>query len=229
MFDKTAKIVYNSLLSKERDERNLQNFEQEMQDLEVEYNFGLKMLETELDILIKEFTREKKYNPVEHTKSRLKSIDSIKKKLIRKNLEITRENAEKNVHDIIGLRIVCTFVSDVYDIVQMIQNSKEIRIIDKKDYIKTPKESGYSSYHLIVLIPVYLASGVKYMEAEIQIRTVTMDFWASLDHKIRYKFLGEIPEEVENQMAKYSQEVKAIDEKMLTLNELVNKYNEKED
>lgn len=207
----------------------MQEFEHNLECLLEEYSFGQKMLETELDILIREFTKIKKYNPVEHIKSRRKSIESIKKKLKKKGLDFTLEAVEKNVHDVIGFRIVCTFVSDVYDIVEMIQSSKEIRIIDKKDYIKNPKESGYSSFHLIVLVPVYLTRGVKYIEAEIQIRTVTMDFWASFDHKIRYKFSGEIPEEVEQEMARYSKEVRAIDQKMLDLNDLVNRYNEKKE
>lgn len=206
-----------------------QEFEHNLECLLEEYSFGQKMLETELDILIREFTKIKKYNPVEHIKSRRKSIDSIKKKLKKKGFDFTIDAVEKNVHDIIGFRIVCTFVSDVYDIVEMIQNSREIRIIDKKDYIKNPKESGYASFHLIVLVPVYLTRGVKYVEAEIQIRTVTMDFWASFDHKIRYKFQGEIPEEVEQEMSRYSKEVRAIDQKMLDLNDLVNRYNEKKE
>ncbi len=202
-------------------------FEYRLQELLEEYQFGHQMLETELSILIKEFAKIKGYNPVEHIKSRIKTVESIKRKLERKNLPLNTDIMEKNIHDIIGFRIVCSFVSDVYDIVEMIQDCKEIRIIDKKDYIKNPKKSGYSSYHLIVLIPVYLTSGIKYMEAEIQIRTVTMDFWASLDHKIRYKFQGEIPDEVKEEMEKYSKEVQTIDEKMLSLLEIVNKYNQK--
>ena len=106
---------------------------------------------------------------------------------------------------------------------------KELRIIEKKNYIQNPKESGYSSYHLIVQVPVYLSTGVKYIEAEIQIRTVTMDFWSSFDHKIRYKFAWSIPEEVEQEMARYSKEVKAIDQKMKDINDLVNRYNEKKE
>lgn len=206
----------------------IDKFEYDLNEILEEYQYGQKMLETELDILIKEFTKIRNYNPVEHIKSRLKSKKSIKRKLADKNLEFTRESVEKHIYDIIGFRIVCTFITDVYDIVKMIEDSKEIRIIEKKNYIKTPKESGYSSYHLIVLIPVYLSSGVKYMQAEIQIRTVTMDFWASFDHKIRYKFSGEIPIEVEEEMARYSKEVRAIDQKMLDLNELVNRYNKRE-
>ena len=214
-------------MRKKRKAMSSHEFEYKLQELLEEYQFGHQMLETELSILIKEFAKIKGYNPVEHIKSRIKKVESIKRKLERKNLPLNTDIIEKNIHDIIGFRIVCSFVSDVYDIVEMIQDCKEIRIIDKKDYIKNPKKSGYSSYHLIVLIPVYLTSGIKYMEAEIQIRTVTMDFWASLDHKIRYKFQGEIPDEVKEEMEKYSKEVQTIDEKMLSLLEIVNKYNQK--
>ena len=186
------------------------------------------MLETELEILIKKFTLKHKYKPVEHVKSRIKTLESIEKKLIKKGFEVTKESMEKNIHDIIGVRIVCSFLSDVTDIVTMIQNSREIRIIDKKDYIANPKDSGYSSYHLIVLIPIYLASGVKYMEAEIQIRTVAMDFWASLDHKMRYKFPGVIPEEIQKEIYWCSQYVKMLDQKMLAVNETLKKSQEQE-
>lgn len=207
----------------------MNNFDNELSELLEEYQYGQKMLETELDILIKEFTKKRDYNPVEHIKSRIKSKKSIIRKLERKNLEFTAKNVKDNISDIIGFRIVCTFVTDVYDIVQMIENCKELRIIEKKNYIQNPKESGYSSYHLIVQVPVYLATGIKYIEAEIQIRTVTMDFWASFDHKIRYKFSGEIPTEVEEELTRYSKEVKTIDQKMLHLNDLVNKYNQKKE
>ena len=155
-------------------------------------------------------------------------LKDVEKKLIKKGFEVTKESMEKNIHDIIGVRIVCSFLSDVTDIVTMIQNSREIRIIDKKDYIANPKDSGYSSYHLIVLIPIYLASGVKYMEAEIQIRTVAMDFWASLDHKMRYKFPGVIPEEIQKEIYWCSQYVKMLDQKMLAVNETLKKSHEQE-
>jgi len=229
LFDNIRKVLYNEVPNRKKVNMNFQEFEQELECLLEQYSFGQKMLETELDILIKEFTRIKKYNPVEHIKTRIKSIESIEKKLQRKSLDFTVKAIEENIHDIVGFRIVCSFIPDVYDIVKMIQSSKEIRIIDKKDYIKNPKESGYSSFHLIVLVPVYLSTGIKYIEAEIQIRTVTMDFWASLDHKIRYKFAGEIPDEVEEEMARYSKEVRAIDQKMLDLNDLVNRYNRKKE
>lgn len=206
-----------------------QDFDNELNELLEEYQYAQKMLDTQLDILIKEFTKIRNYNPVEHIKSRIKSKKSIIKKLEKKNLTLTKESIEQNIGDIVGFRIVCTFVTDVYDIVKMIEDCKELRIVEENDYIKHPKESGYSSYHLNVLVPIYLSTGVKYMKAEIQIRTVTMDFWASFDRKIRYKFSGEVPEEVEKEMARYSKEVQAIDQKMLDLNDLVNRYNGKKE
>lgn len=192
------------------------------------YEFGLKMLESELDILIQEFEYKHKYNPVEHTKSRIKSVDSIINKLESKGYDPTIFNMINHVHDIVGIRIICSFITDVYDIVNMIIASKEIKVIERKDYIAEPKDSGYSSYHLIVLVPIYLSTGIEYIEAEIQVRTVTMDFWASLDHKIRYKFSGTVPDEVQEEMMKYSKAVKEIDNKMLDLNDLINQYKEKE-
>lgn len=189
------------------------------------YEFGKQMLETEIDILIKEFSLMHGYNPVEHIKTRIKSKKSIKEKLIRKNLDVTTMNIVNHLDDIIGLRIVCSFIPDVYDIVATISQSKNIIIKERKDYITNPKESGYSSYHLIVFVPIYLKGKVEYVPAEIQVRTVAMDFWASLDHKIQYKFDGSsIPEDVKNELYNYSLAITELDNRMMNLNELMKKY-----
>lgn len=188
-------------------------------------DFALKMLETELDILVREYEYKNKYNPVEHIKSRIKSKESAIKKLERKNLEITADNIIRNVHDMIGTRIVCSFLSDVNDIVNIIKNSKHLKIKSEKDYITNPKNTGYISYHIIVLVPIYLNEGTEYVEAEIQIRTIAMDFWATLDHKIRYKFDENIPEEVKTEMYNCSMDIKSLDSKMQKLNEITKKYN----
>lgn len=190
----------------------------------LKYKFALEMLETEIKILIEEFEFQNKYNPVEHIKSRIKSKESAIKKLKNKNYDITLENLKKHVHDMVGVRIVCSFLSDVIDIVKLIENSKQIKIKEKKDYITTPKDTGYSSYHLIVFVPIYLNGKEELIEAEIQIRTVAMDFWASLDHKIQYKFPKEIPEEIKQDLYNCSLSIKALDKRMLILNEIVNKY-----
>lgn len=199
--------------------------EREVSELMLKYNFALQLLETQFNMLIKEFEFKNKYNPVEHMKSRLKTEKSIIDKLNKKGYEVTTKNMILHVHDIIGIRIVCSFLDDVYDIVDIIKSSKQFKIKEEKDYIKNPKSTGYMSYHLIVLVPIYLNETVEHVEAEIQIRTSAMDFWASIDHKIQYKFPSEIPEEVKKEMYNCSLDIRKLDEKMQQLNEFVNKYN----
>ena len=200
--------------------------EREVSELMIKYNFALQMLETQFNILIKEFEFKNKYNPVEHVKSRIKSEKSIIDKLNKKGYKVTAKNMIQHVHDIIGIRIVCSFLSDVYDIVDIIKSSKQFKIKEEKDYIKNPKSTGYMSYHIIVLVPIYLNDTVEHVEAEVQIRTSAMDFWASIDHKVQYKFPSEIPEEVKKEMYNCSLDIRKLDEKMQQLNEFVNKYNE---
>ena len=200
--------------------------EREVSELMLKYNFALQLLETQFNILIKEFEFKNKYNPVEHMKSRLKTEKSIIDKLNKKGYEVTTKNMILHVHDIIGIRIVCSFLDDVYDIVDIIKSSKQFKIKEEKDYIKNPKTTGYMSYHLIVLVPIYLNETVEHVEAEVQIRTSAMDFWASIDHKVQYKFPSEIPEEVKKEMYNCSLDIRKLDEKMQQLNEFVNKYNE---
>ena len=199
--------------------------EREVSELMLKYNFALQLLETQFNILIKEFEFKNKYNPVEHMKSRLKTEKSIIDKLNKKGYEVTTKNMILHVHDIIGIRIVCSFLDDVYDIVDIIKSSKQFKIKEEKDYIKNPKTTGYMSYHLIVLVPIYVNETVEHVEAEIQIRTSAMDFWASIDHKVQYKFPSEIPEEVKKEMYNCSLDIRKLDEKMQQLNEFVNKYN----
>ena len=204
---------------------NILIYEREVSELMLKYNFALQLLETQFNILIKEFEFKNKYNPVEHMKSRLKTEKSIIDKLNKKGYEVTTKNMISHVHDIIGIRIVCSFLEDVYDIVDIIKSSKQFKIKEEKDYIKNPKSTGYMSYHLIVLVPIYLNETVEHVEAEIQIRTSAMDFWASIDHKVQYKFPSEIPEEVKKEMYNCSLDIRKLDEKMQQLNEFVNKYN----
>ncbi len=191
-------------------------------ELMLKYSFALKKLETELDILIKNYEHKNKYQPVDHIKSRIKTKESAIKKLEKKNYEISLDSLKNNIHDMVGIRIICSFLSDVYEIVDMIEKSKILKIVEKKDYITNPKKSGYSSYHMIVLVPISLDE-TEYVEAEIQIRTMAMDFWASLDHKIQYKYNG-IPVEVQKEMYNCALSIKNLDNKMLDLQEMVNKH-----
>ena len=198
--------------------------QQLLEETLLKYEFALEMLETELDILIKGHVFKTKYNPVEHVKSRIKSQDSAIKKLERKNYEITVNNLRKHVHDMIGVRIVCSFLTDVYEVVNLIKKSNQFKIKEEKDYIANPKDTGYISYHLIIEVPIFVDNKTEYIDAEIQIRTIAMDFWASLEHKIQYKF-KEIPEEVKKEMYHCSLDIEALDEKMNELKKYVNNYN----
>lgn len=202
---------------------NEQVFEEQL----LKYEFGLSMLETELGILLKDYQYRNNYNPVEHVKSRIKSEDSAIKKLQKRGYEITLDNLVKHVHDMIGIRIVCSFLSDVQDIVKIIRNSKQLVIKEEKDYITNPKKTGYISYHIVVYVPIFLSERTEYVEAEIQIRTIAMDFWATLDHKIRYKFDDDIPKEVQNEMYNCSVDIKKLDKKMQKLSNIMEKYVDK--
>ena len=158
------------------------------------YNSALKEVATKVDILNDEFVHIHKYNPIEYTKSRIKSPESIVKKLRRNGYESTIENMINHVKDIAGIRIVCSFTSDIYRLSEMIGKQNDLTVVSVKDYIKHPKESGYKSFHMLVTVPIFLANEVINTKVEIQIRTIAMDFWASLEHKIYYKFEGHAPQ-----------------------------------
>ena len=194
-----------------------------VEELLFKYNLALQKIETELSVLIKDYEHKHNSKPVDHIKTRLKTQESILKKLNKKNYEPTNENIIKHVHDVIGIRIVCTFLSDVYEIVELIRNSNSFRIKEEKDYIKSPKDTGYISYHIILEVPISLDKEKGYFEAEVQIRTMAMDFWASLEHKISYK-IDKIPEEIRQEMINCALDIRALDEKMFKINEITKKY-----
>ena len=185
------------------------------------YNSALKQISTKLEILNDEFQHVHRYNPIEHIKSRIKTAESIVKKLKRHGYESTIENMVKYVNDIAGIRVICSFTSDIYEIAAMISNQRDIRVISVKDYIVKPKESGYKSYHMLVTVPVYLSDRIVDTKVEIQIRTVAMDFWASLGHKIHYKFEGNAPEHIKDELVECAKIVSELDDRMLSLNRQV--------
>lgn len=191
------------------------------------YNSALKQISTKLEILNDEFQHVHRYNPIEHIKSRIKTPESIVKKLKKHGYESTIENMVKYVNDIAGIRVICSFTSDIYQIAEMISNQSDIKVISVKDYIVNPKPSGYKSYHMLVSIPVYLSDRIEETKVEIQIRTVAMDFWASLEHKIHYKFEGNAPEHIREQLVECSRIVSNLDDRMLSLNREIQEIEEK--
>jgi putative GTP pyrophosphokinase len=198
-------------------------------EVQLVYNSALKQIAMKLEILNDEFQHVHRYNPIEHIKSRIKTPESIVKKLKRHGYESTIENMVKYVNDIAGIRVICSFTSDIYRIAEMISNQSDIKVISVKDYIVNPKASGYKSYHMLVSVPVYLSDRIEEAKVEIQIRTVAMDFWASLEHKIHYKFEGNAPEHIRDELVECAQMVAALDARMLSLNEEIQHLGEQAD
>ncbi|MDF2538827.1 MAG: hypothetical protein K0S76_1848 [Herbinix sp.] len=183
------------------------------------YDAALKEINTKLEILNNEFKLAHQYNPIEHITSRIKSPQSIAKKLRHNQKELTVENIVKYVNDVAGIRIICSFTSDIYRIADLIANQNDVKVLKIKDYIMCPKDNGYTSYHMIISIPIYLSNQTVETKVEIQIRTIAMDFWASLEHKIYYKFEGNAPEHIRKELKECSEIVSYLDQKMLSLNE----------
>lgn len=183
------------------------------------YNSALKQISTKLEILNDEFQHVHRYNPIEHIKSRVKTSESIVKKLKKHGYESTIQNMVEHVNDIAGIRVICSFTSDIYRIAEMISNQSDIKVISVKDYFVNPKPSGYKSYHMLVTVPVYLSDRIVDTKVEIQIRTVAMDFWASLEHKINYKFEGNALAYIKNELIECSKMASELDRRMLSLNE----------
>ncbi|MEE1248595.1 MAG: GTP pyrophosphokinase family protein [Lachnospiraceae bacterium] len=193
------------------------------------YNSALKEVGTKLEILNDEFQHVHQYNPIEYIKSRIKTPESIVKKLKRNGYESTIANMMEYVNDIAGIRVVCSFTSDIYRLAEMIGKQNDLTVVWVKDYIKKPKESGYKSYHMLVSVPIFLSDRVVNTKVEIQIRTIAMDFWASLEHKIYYKFEGNAPEYISKDLKECAEIVSMLDAKMLSLNQAILEAKKAED
>ena len=198
----------------------------EYRKIKLFYRSALQEIGTKLEILNDEFKLVHQYNPIEHIESRLKTDESITRKLIRKGKEITVENIQKYIDDIAGVRVICSFTPDIYRIVDMISSQDDIEVLKTKDYMLNPKVNGYRSYHLIVRVPIFLSDRVVPTKVEIQIRTVAMDFWASLEHKIYYKYEGNTPEYIKKELKECADLVTFLDSKMLAINEEVRSIRE---
>ena len=193
----------------------------EYRQMQLLYRSALKEIGTKLEILNDEFKFVHKYNPIEHIKSRLKSEESIMRKLLRKGVDVTVDNIQKYIDDIAGIRVICSLTPDIYRIVDMISSQDDIEVLKAKDYMVNPKPNGYRSYHLIVKVPIFLSDRVIPTKVEIQIRTVAMDFWASLEHKIYYKYEGNAPEYIRTELKECADMIAFLDSKMLAINEEV--------
>lgn len=159
----------------------------QFEDLMVRYRSAIREITTKLEILNDELSDASEHNPIENIQSRIKRPYSISKKLRKRGLPVTVEAIAENLNDVAGVRVICPFISDIYAVAEMLQKQDDVRLIEAKDYIRSPKPNGYRSLHLIVEIPVFFSAGKENIRVEIQIRTVAMDFWASLEHQLKYK------------------------------------------
>lgn len=210
-------MININIIEYERLEENIDVNTEKYKDIMYLYTQALKAIEQKINIIKYDYEYAKEYNSIDHIKSRIKSEESILNKMKKDNLESTYKNMISNINDIAGIRIICPLKSNIYTIRDYIREFNDIEIIKEKDYVKHPKESGYSSYHMIIKIPVYVGQEENKIKLEIQIRSLAMDFWASLEHRIKYKPNGEINNNVSKELIKCAKEINRLDNKMVKL------------
>ena len=196
---------------------------QKLLELQQLYNAAIKEIQTKLEILNDEFKVKFARNPIHHVESRLKSTRSIVNKLQKKNVEVSIESAKANLNDIAGIRIVCCYIDDVYRVADMLLSQTDIELVKEQDYIKFPNFNGYRSLHLDLRVPVFLSERTEKVTVEVQLRTVAMDFWASLEHDLRYKTEKEIPASIGEDMLRCANEIAEIDAKMQSIYQEIQK------
>ena len=189
----------------------------------VELEAVITEITARLDVIRKYKRIKDARDPIEYIKTRIKLEDSMKEKLKRKGLEVNLENALNKIYDAAGIRIICTFVDDVYDIVQMIKQYDDIEVIKEKDYIKHPKENGYRSYHLVIKVPLHIAGEIHRVYLEIQIRTIAMDFWSSLEHQMKYKKNIKDQKLIVEELKKCAEQIATTDINMMAIRNMINK------
>ncbi|AOZ92383.1 GTP pyrophosphokinase [Paenibacillus crassostreae] len=178
------------------------------------YKFALEEMETKINILKEEFQSLHDYSPIEHINSRLKSPESIMNKMFRKKYDMSFTSIRDNINDVAGIRITCAFMSDIYRVSEMLQKQSDLVTIAVKDYIKNPKPNGYRSLHLLIEVPVFMSDRVEKVCVEVQIRTIAMDFWASLEHKIFYKYNQSVPASLLLELKSAAESANALDLQM---------------
>lgn len=192
-------------------------FGQQYRELMQLYDAAVREVRTKVEILDAEFRVRYSRNPIHHIDTRLKSPASIAEKLSRKGLPQTLDAIEQNLTDIAGVRIVCNYLEDIYHIAELLTRQQDVELVRRRDYIQTPKESGYRSLHLVIRIPVFLSSHTELVPVEIQIRTIAMDFWASLEHQLRYKSDHETTQKLRLRLQKCAEASARLDQEMQSI------------
>ncbi|MCR4882958.1 MAG: GTP pyrophosphokinase family protein [Clostridiales bacterium] len=188
-------------------------------NIQCRYQAAIRQVQTKLEILNLEFETKHRRNPIHHMENRMKTLQSITEKLHRKKMEVSMASAVENLYDIAGVRVVCSYIQDVFEVAKLLSEQDDISVIRVNDYIHHPKVNGYRSLHLVIEVPVFLAEGRTLVPVEVQIRTIAMDFWASLEHNLRYKADGIVPHDISDELRKTADDISAIDERMQSIHD----------
>ena len=210
------------------DEKRMQQMSTEFQKMvddffaiQCRYSAAMREVQTKLEILDDEFQMKHRRNPIHHMQVRLKTIQSMMEKLRRKNYAVSMQSAVENLKDIAGIRVICSYVQDVYTVARLLTSQDDIRLLEMRDYIRSPKPNGYRSLHLIVEVPVFLQEGRITVPVEVQIRTIAMDFWASLEHDLRYKAQGVVPQDICDELQQVGEDIALLDQKMQSIHDRI--------
>ena len=195
-------------------------------ELMMMYRGAIREVQTKLEVLNDEFSIRYQRNPISFIKSRIKSPESILKKLHTRGYDISLESIIENLHDVAGIRVICPFIDDIYEVAQMLTKQDDVALIETKDYIQNPKENGYRSLHLILEIPVFFSDRKQPMKVEVQIRTIAMDFWASLEHSLRYKAQEYIPQHISDELQRVATDIASLDQRMQAIHDQVDELSD---
>ena len=198
----------------------------ELKNLLIVYEWGQRTLLTKLNIMCEDFKNFQENNPIENIKGRIKSPESIAQKLHKMNVAITANNAQKYLKDIAGIRIICSYAKDIYHLVDLLRSMPDVNILDEKDYVGTPKPSGYRSYHVIMETPVFYSGKTEDITVEVQIRTEAMNFWSTLEHKARYKYQEHIPQHLCDELVICADKIAELDNRMYLIHEIISLINQ---
>ena len=197
-----------------------------VKDIMLVYEWGQSLLMSKMQVVFESLKHFQNNSPIEHILSRIKSPENIAKKLENLNLEINAENARNVLTDIAGIRIICSYAKDIYYLVDILKSIPDTQVIVEKDYVSNPKKSGYRSFHIIMEIPVFYSGKTEVIPVEIQLRTAAMDFWATLEHKVRYKYKEQIPAHLSDELGICAEKIAELDDRMYLIHEIISLINQ---
>ena len=190
------------------------------------YEWGHKILLTKINIILEDFKNFQEDNPIENITSRIKAPESIAQKLYDLDYELTAESAREHIKDIAGIRVICTYARDIHTLADILRAMPETKVLSEKDYVSNPKPSGYRGYHFIMEIPVFYSGNVDNIPVEVQIRTAAMDFWATLEHKVKYKYKEHIPKHLSNELVVCAEKIAELDDRMFMIQDAISLLNQ---